>query len=374
MSSSSTRSFETLLVLYPLEPPILDSLRTVFPRVLYYPSQGPSCPPDAPLPSAEEWKTVDAIFTFALPDVLTSLEQVPRLKLVQGCSAGYSHLEQCAFYKSLPSPSPVTFANASGIHVSTIGEHCLATVLMLYHKLHTIAIRNHVDQRWIAAHELGGNFIRELNTLKVGIVGYGHIGRETARLFHACGSTVYALTRSGRPTPIHGFLLPHTGDPLGTLPQKYFASIDRSARLDFFGACDVVINTLPDSVRTRGCMGVEELSAMKGDSVYVNIGRGTTTDQEALVEALSAQPQEGEAEDAVGTLRIGGASLDVTEPEPLPPSHPLFLLPNVLVTPHMSGSSKLYWSKATEVLKVNVERMRKGKGAVNAWHGRGEEA
>ncbi|GAA5909971.1 hypothetical protein JCM6882_008415 [Rhodosporidiobolus microsporus] len=364
-------TFDTVLILYHLSPAILASLQQLFQTVLYRPIRG-----EGPLnpPTAEELQRADAAFGFSLPEEVKSVTQVPRLKLFQGCSAGYSHLEQSEFFKSLKPSNGMTFANASGIHVSTIGEHCLATVLMLYHRLHTIAIRHHTEQSWISAASLGGNFIRELNTLKVGIVGYGHIGRETARLFHSCGSTILALTRSGRPSPIHGFLIPRTGDPTGSLPTTYYASADRASTLQFFADCDVVINTLPDSEATRGFVGEEEFKAMKGDGVYVNIGRGTTTDQEALVKALQAKPAEGEAEDATGSLRIGGASLDVTEPEPLPSGHPLYTLPNVILTPHMSGSSKLYFERAIEVLKVNVERMRVGRGAVNGWYGRGEDA
>ncbi|GAA6036362.1 hypothetical protein JCM8097_001685 [Rhodosporidiobolus ruineniae] len=370
--SAQANEYSTLLVLWPLQPTILDSLRSSFERVIYRPIQGPS-PADAPRPTQEEWEQTDAVFSFAIPEELTSVEQVPRLKFWQGASAGYSHIEASPFFKSLKPEDDITFANASGIQVSTIGEHCLATVLMLYHKLHTIAVRHYAEQMWLSQAELGGNYIRELNTLTVGIVEYGHIGRETARLFHSCGSTIYALTRSGKPTSINGFLIPNTGDPDGSIPSRYFASISRESRDEFFGACDVVINTLPESDRTRDTMADEEFRAMKGDAVYVNIGRGTTTDTEVLVQALKAQKAEGEEAAATGTLRIGGASLDVTNPQPLPPNHALFTLSNAIITPHMSGASLQYFQRAIEVLKVNVERLRQGKGALNGWWGRKEE-
>ncbi|GAA5826694.1 hypothetical protein JCM11251_002858 [Rhodosporidiobolus azoricus] len=367
----------TLVVYGPLKPPtLIEHLRTFFPVVHHFPVVNPFAPQDqiknSELPTDEALKEADAFFGFTVPRNLTSGEQVPNLKLFQGLSAGYTHLEQTEFLKSLKDEK-ITFASASGIHVSTIGEHVLGTVLMLYHKLHTIAVTLHNEQRWMSHAELGGIYIRELNTLKVGIVGYGHIGRETARLFHSCGSEILALTRSGKPAPIGGFLLPGTGDHAGVLPSQYYSSSDRSSTLQFFADCDVVINTLPDSEATRGFMGVEEFKAMKGDGVYVNIGRGTTTDQEALVKALQAKPEEGEKEDATGSLRIGGASLDVTSPEPLPNGHPLFTLPNVVLTPHMSGQSKRYYINAAKVLEVNTERMRLGKGALNAWRGRREE-
>lgn len=204
---------------------------------------------------------------------------------------------------------------------------------MLTHKLNYLCYTMHVEQRWVPHKELGGQFIRDLPDLSVGIIGYGHIGvypellrsdsrdpadaepsasagRETARLFHSCGSKIFALTRTGLPTPESGYIIPHTGDPSGSLPAQYFSTSSRSSTLSFFSACDVVVNTLPDSEHTRKFVAEEELKAMKGDAIYVNIGRGTTTDQDKLVEALQAPAAQGEELSATGSLRIGGASLE----------------------------------------------------------------
>jgi phosphoglycerate dehydrogenase-like enzyme len=103
---------------------------------------------------------------------------------------------------------------------------------------------------------------------------------------------------------------------------------------------------------------------LPADSVYVSIGRGDTTDQEALVEALQAKE---------GPLKIGGASLDVTTPEPLPEGHALWTLPNTIISPHCSAYSVHYFELAADLLKVNVDRLRAGKGGFNAWKGKGED-
>lgn len=324
-------------------------------------------------PTSQDLHDAQVIFGLLIPKELKRLDQVPNLKLYQAVSAGYSHITSTDFFKRLPESSPLMFANASGIHVSTIGEHCLATVLMLYHKLHTLAVMLHNEKRWVKTEEIGGNFIRELTTLKIGIISYGHIGRETARLFRSCGSEIIALNRTGAPSPETGYILPGTGDPSGSIPTRYYSTSDRESTLSFFSDADVIINTLPDSEHTKKFVGREELTAMKGDGVYVNIGRGTTTDQDALVEALKGEKGEHEENDATGTLRIGGASLDVTDPEPLPDRHPLYSLPNVVLTPHMSGSSKLYFERAADLLRINVDRIRNGQGVLNSFRGRGEE-
>ncbi|GAA5920965.1 hypothetical protein JCM3775_004028 [Rhodotorula graminis] len=369
-SAPANPSLDSCLVLWPIGPALVEALGASFREVAYFPIQGPDADLDAPRPVADDYARADAIFAFALPAELKHPRQTPRLALFQCCSAGISHLQETAFYQALGPESQVVWANASGIQASTIGEHVLGTVLMLTHKVHYLYLEQQVKQRWVPHRELGGTFIRELKTLTVGIVGYGNIGRETARLFSTCGSTVLALTRSGRPEPFpsSSFSLPSTGDPSGTLPAAYYSTQQRSERLAFFARCDVVVNTLPDSAATRGCFGDDEFRAMKGDAIYVNVGRGSTTDHDVLVEALRAQPGEGEARDAVGTLRIGAASLDVVTPEPLPSSSPLYRLPNVILTPHSAALSAEYWHRAVlDVFALNVKRLRRGEQGVNVW-------
>ncbi|GAA6049175.1 hypothetical protein JCM3770_003293 [Rhodotorula araucariae] len=361
---------DSVLVLWPVTPEsVLDSLKTVFRKVAYFPIQGPTAAPDALRPTADDYANAGAIFAFSVPAELHSPVQTPRLRLFQCCSSGVNHIEGTPFFKAQGADSQIVWANASGIQTSTIGEHVLGTVLMLTHKLHFLHLAQRNEHRWVPLKELGGNFIRELNTLKVGVIGYGNIGRETARLFHACGSTVLALTRSGRPSafPSSSFTLAGTGDPDGTLPAAYYSTQSRASRADFFAACDVVVNTLPDSPATQRCMTRDEFEAMKGDAVYVNVGRGTTTDHEALVDALQAVPREGEARDAVGTLRIGGACLDVTDPEPLPASSPLYSLPNVILSPHSSSLSAEYWQRALHLLALNATALGRGERGVNVF-------
>ncbi|GAA5893479.1 hypothetical protein JCM6882_007833 [Rhodosporidiobolus microsporus] len=376
MSTTPAQPLETLLVVTPLADNLLEQLRSLFPEVLYYPvtefpPRDPSLPP-LPHPSDDVYARVDAIFGQCPPSNLTRWEQTPRLKLFQGVSAGYSHITDTDFAASIPEDADVSFASASGIHVSTIGEHVLGTVLMLTHKLHFLNWTLRSEQRWVSHSELGGGFVRELSSLTVGILGYGHIGRETARLFQSCGARILALTRAGKPAPEKGFALPNTGDPSGTLPSQYFTTTSRDSILEFLSQCDVVVNTLPDSKATRGFIGEEELKAMKGDAIYVNIGRGTTTNQDKLIEALQAKSTKGERANATGTLRIGAASLDVVDPEPLPQGHVLYTLPNVVLTPHMSGLSLSYYEKCIAVLEQNVKRMRGGKPAFNVYLGKGE--
>ncbi|KAK4057480.1 hypothetical protein OIO90_001549 [Microbotryomycetes sp. JL221] len=366
---------DTLLVLNPVYPPsILDDLRQQWSTVIYKPRKQFSPPqPDDVLPTDQDLAQADAILCFQLPDNLMSVQQVPKLKFVQALSAGFTQFEHHPFYKSLTSKDDIIFASASGIHVSTIGEHVIATVMMLFHKLHLIAYRTRKHHKWFNASDEWGIYIRELRDLTVGVIGYGHIGRETARMAASMGAKVIALNRSGKPSPETGYIIQGTGDPSGSLPEQYYSTEDKQSTQEFFSRADVVVNTLPDSPQTRDFVGRDQLKAMKGNAVLCNIGRGTTIDQQALVEALQAKRSEDEAEDATGSLRVGGASLDVTEPEPLPDGHPLFSLENAIITPHMSGLSRDYFRRASDLLNVNADRIRRGRGALNAFRGKGEQ-
>lgn len=158
--------------------------------------------------------------------------------------------------------------------------------------------------------------------MTVGILGYGHLGRECARLSSAFGSRIVACSREGSAKPIQGYHVAGTGDPEATLPQKWFRTETASLHA-FLAECDVVVNCLPHSAQTHHILGEAELRAMKNDSIFINIGRGNTVDQVALVEALKA-PDSSES----GALKIGAAGLDVTDPEPLPDGHELFTMPN----------------------------------------------
>jgi phosphoglycerate dehydrogenase-like enzyme len=140
------------------------------------------------------------------------------------------------------------------------------------------------------------------------IAGLGGIGTEVARRAHALGMSVIATRNSGTDGPDY---VTEVG-----LPDKL---------LPFAGLADVIVNTLPLTEETRGLFDRAFFDAAKHGALFINVGRGGTVVTADLVAAL----KDG---------RIGGAGLDVTDPEPLPPDHPLWRAPNVLITPHVSAS------------------------------------
>ena len=113
-----------------------------------------------------------------------------------------------------------------------------------------------------------------------------------------------------------------------------------------------MIVAVPLKKETLKLVGKAEFAAMKPDALFINVGRGETVDQEALVDALSAG-------------RIRGAGLDVMTPEPLPTDHPLWKLPNVFITPHNASSSPFVWPRIREVLHENIRRRLAGETLLN---------
>jgi D-3-phosphoglycerate dehydrogenase len=113
-------------------------------------------------------------------------------------------------------------------------------------------------------------------------------------------------------------------------------------------AADAVVLALPLTEATRGLIGAEQLAAMRPDAWLVNVGRGELVDTTALVEALSGGS-------------IGGAALDVTDPEPLPEGHPLWALPNVILTPHVGATPPMSAGPFSHLLGENLRRWRAGE-------------
>lgn len=190
-----------------------------------------------------------------------------------------------------------------------------------------------------------------------GILGYGAIGRNCARMAQALGMSVYAYTHSPKPTPesrrdTSGYRVPGTGDPEGTIPERWFSgSVDDFLAQDL----DVLVVAVPLRESTRGLLGRPqfEILGRGGKRTFIsNVARGPIIDTDALIEALEA-----------GT--IAGAALDVTDPEPLPRGHPLWRAPNVTITPHISWQSKNVFARVADILFSNLERLEKGEPMLN---------
>lgn len=282
----------------------------------------------------------DVLLSFRMPaDVAT---RAGGLRWVQLLSAGADHalggpLKGVEF--------PVT--TASGIHATPIAEYTLASMLAYAHRLH-LAIRAHVRREWMRS----GAFMASVDEIRgrtLGIVGYGSIGRETARLAQAFGMTVLALKRNPAERIDPGWCPAGLGDPEGKIPARFFGPDDREAILR---QSDFVAVSLPRTPHTIKFIGAREIAALKRDAYLVNVGRGEVIDERALAEAL-------------GAGQLGGAGLDVFEHEPLEAASPLWAMENVILTPHISGANRGYMDKACELFAENLRRFTSNRPLLN---------
>lgn len=283
---------------------------------------------------------VEILYTFMAP---FELSLTPKLRWVQGISAGVDN-----FYNTPLWRSEIALTNASGVHAVQIPEYVLGMLISHAHHFPEIA-RVQVEARWPTMGEKRVFATRELRGKTLGILGYGAIGREIARLASAFGMRVLATKRADKPAAFDGWTQPGTGDPDGSIPARFYAL---SELHELLPECDMLVLALPLSEQTRHLIGRAEFALMRRHAFLVNIGRGPLIDHDALIAALHEQ-------------LIGGAALDVTEPEPLPADSPLWHMPNVQITPHISGLSVYYDERAVDLFCENLRRYLHGEPLLN---------
>jgi phosphoglycerate dehydrogenase-like enzyme len=264
------------------------------------------------------------------------------LKWMQISSTGYNQLSGL----DLPARG-VRATNARGCFDGPIGEWNLAMMVNLARDFRQM-MRNQDAAMW----DRSAIFQRELRGLTVGLWGYGGIGRETARLARQMGLRVHVLTRTGVVEPRREvYSVPGTGDPEGVLPDHVFRA---GEELEFLRGLDFLIVALPLTKATQGLIGERELQALPKTAYVLNPARGPIIQQEALLRALREK-------------WIAGAALDTHYQYPMPPEHPLWHFPNVIFTPHISGSSLSpnFQQRLWEIFSINVERFARGEPLLN---------
>lgn len=272
-------------------------------------------------PSKELMESADIILGCPNPQMLPSCGN---LKWLQTASAGVD-----AYIKSLP--KGVMLTNATGGYGLAIAEHMLGMYLELIKKLNGY----HDLQR---KHEWGD--LGEVSSVwgsTVLVVGLGDIGTEFAKLCKAMGAYIIGVRRKD------------------ASPSQYADEVHLSEELDsLLGRADCVAVALPGTKETAHMFDKDKFAKMKNSAVFLNVGRGSIVDQDALVKAL----KNGE---------IFGAGLDVADPEPLPKDDPLWDAGNVIITPHVSGGFHLEQTKnrIVNIVIQNLKRFKNGEELKN---------
>jgi phosphoglycerate dehydrogenase-like enzyme len=298
------------------------------------------------LPPQDEAVDWDAE-TLARADALVC--RIPPANLAAASRLRWVQVESVGFNQLLPhrlGERGIAATNARGIFDVPIAEWNVAMMINLLRDLRGL-IHNQEHATWDRA----PRFQRELRGRTVGIWGYGGIGRETARLAKGLGLKVHVLTRSGKATRESCYRIPGTGDPDGALPNRYFSD---GERLEFLSGIDFLILALPLTPQTQGMIGEAELRALGPNGYLLNPARGPIVQEAALVTALRE-------------YWIAGAALDTHYTYPMPPDHPLWGMPNVIMTPHISGStgSDHFLERIWTVVLENARRFSEDRPLLN---------
>lgn len=245
----------------------------------------------------QEWADADIILGNPLfPGVRETFCDLPRLKWVQLGTAGTD-----GYLVPGVLPEGCLLTCATGVFGPVIAEHLLAMGLALLYQMHRYRdnMTRGLWQRGPAARSFAG--------ARVLIIGSGDIGTAFAQRAKALGAITVGVRRTPAQKP-------------DCLDELHLAGgLD-----DLLPQADLVVMALPQTPETVGMMDRRRLGLMKRGAILLNVGRGSAIDTEALCDALD-------------TGALGGAGLDVTDPEPLPPDHRLWRCPNALITPHISG-------------------------------------
>lgn len=262
-------------------------------------------------------------------------ENAGKLRWLQGSGAGVDGLRPTGI---LDPASGITITTATGIHANVIGEYVLCS-MMMFNRNWPEMVRlqdRHMWPRSANWYNLEGH---ELDGQTIGIVGLGHIGRRVAQLARAFGMRVLATRRAAGESE---------SDP--DVDQLY----PMSRLHDLLRESDYVVLSVPLTPATQHLIGEAELRAMKLSAYLVNIARGRVIDEAALIHALQER-------------WIAGAGLDVATKEPLPEDSPLYSLPNIILTPHISGVSTHYDERLSALFADNLRRYRGGQPLRNLY-------
>ena len=249
-----------------------------------------------------------------------------RLRWIHSASAG---IEANLFPELVA--SDVVLTNSAGVHAVSIPEHVLGQMFMLARNFHeALRLQGRAEWNRFQVISFAGG-ITELCGGNLAILGAGAIGSNLSRLAAALGMHVRVMRRDAA-RPVQGAET--------VLPP--------AALYDLLAWADWVVCALPLTAETRSLIDAAAIRAMRSSAFLINVGRGESLDENALVQALRRGG-------------LAGAALDVFEQEPLPPEHPFWSLPNLILTPHVSGYTNRYLQKVLAIFEDNLDRFVHGR-------------
>lgn len=326
-----------VLITLPYPDPMLARLQAVSPKLTFHvhPARTPEELPEELLPQIEILYTIDT---------LPSPEKIPNLSWIQFHFAGIDDSRNNPLLRS-----KIQVTTMSGAAMPQMAEFAMMSILALGRRL-PLMMQDKSTKLW-AEDRLKRFRPRDLRGSTVGIVGYGSVGREVARLCRAFGARILAVKRDLKTLEDTGFAPDGLGDPKADLVDRLYPP---QALRTMAPECDFLVITVPLTRDTRGLVGEEVFSALKPNAYLIDISRGGVVDHGALIAALN----DG---------RLAGAALDVYPLEPLPEKSPLWEIPGVILSPHVAGASSRYYEQATELFAANLLRFIEGQPLLNLY-------
>jgi len=265
----------------------------------------------------------DAEIAFGSPEA-RAVSESPALRWVQLNSAGYTSFDDQEIRDRLTTLG-IVVTNSSDVYAEPCAQHLLAMITSVARGLPPAFDAQRSDRSW--QYSLRPT-LPLLNNQTVLILGFGAIALRLVELLQPLAMNLLALRRQVK------------GDE--PIPLITVSQLD-----DVLPQVDHLVNTLPANEESRAFVNARRLAKLKAGAIFYNVGRGTTVDQNALIKELRAG-------------RLAAAYLDVTEPEPLPPGHPLWSAPNCFITPHLAGGHRTEKERQVRHFLDNLRRFEQG--------------
>ena len=328
--SSHRSPLRTVVIAMSVPEAILARFQAEFPEIRFMvPSDGTAADDDSvtvrATPTEDDLRDADAIVGWELPSHL--LQATNRVRWMHAAGAGVERYDLAQI-----AARGVLLTNSKGVSAPNMAEHVLGMMIALTRRFPRL-LRAQIQHEW--RDEATHREVGELQGQTVLIAGMGEVGRAVAQRAAAFGMRVNGLRRRA--------------DALQAGFDQVFAIGDLHAAL---ANADHVVVTLPNTPRSGGLFDAAAFAVMKPGAAIYNVGRGPVIDTAALIAALASG-------------HLGGAGLDVTDPEPLPADSPLWDMENVLITAHTSGATPRYWERQADLIAENIRRIQRGDAPRN---------
>jgi phosphoglycerate dehydrogenase-like enzyme len=327
-----------ILITFPLSEELINKIKEVSPQlnITVLPARSPQEIDE------EVWKKNEILIT---ERVIPTSDKAPALQWIQFNYAGIDYaLNEEIFHKKT-----LQVTTLSGAAAPQVAEFALTMMLAISHKLPSI-LKFQMNHEWPP-----DRFVRftprEIRSSTVGLIGYGSIGREIARILTPFGVKILACKKNVMQTQDDGYQIAGLGDPNGDLFSRLYPY---QAIKSMMKECDFVVVTVPRTNETYHLIAEEELAVLKPSAYLVDVSRGGIVKNSALKAALQEK-------------KLAGAALDVFEQEPLPKDNPMWDTPNLIVSPHIAGVSLHYNERSVNLIIENLKRYLNNTNLLNTF-------